>query len=163
MLPFPQIGNNTIKLPLRRIGQTNMANEHPENDINIVQLLKVAANILQTGEHELPGWIQHRFALSHERAAASFARDDVRRATIRVADRRVFYGSPSDARRDETELPDRWPEHRPHPRFMHGYGRSVGRRRFRRSIPRALPSFPEPVICQYWNNPNELMKNSSNG
>ncbi len=29
-----------------------MANEHPENDINIVQLLKVAANILQTGEHE---------------------------------------------------------------------------------------------------------------
>ena len=49
MLALPQIGNNTIKLPLRKISQTNMANEHPENDINIVQLLKVAANILQTG------------------------------------------------------------------------------------------------------------------
>jgi hypothetical protein len=23
-----------------------------------------------------------------------------------------------------------------------------------RHFARALPSFPEPVICQYWNNPN---------
>ena len=28
---------------------------------------------------------------------------------------------------------------------------------------RALPSYPEPFIYQYWNNPNELMSNSSYG